>query len=92
MVKECFQKFELPVIGYFLKLILLISETGLALALSLWVCIHITGRGIIPMIIRALTGFVITNIIYLLFNCKSSAFALLYDKGMLIIKKKLSIR
>ena len=86
------KKFELPVIGYFLKLILLISETGLALALSLWVCIHITGRGIIPMIIRALTGFVITNIIYLLFNCKSSAFALLYDKGMLIIKKKLSIR
>lgn len=86
------KKFELPVIGYFLKLILLISETGLALVLSLWVCIHIPDRGIIPMIIRVLTGFVITNIIYLLFNCKSSAFALLYDKGMLIIKKKLSIR
>ena len=86
------KKFELPVIGYFAKLILLISETGLALILSLWVCSLIAGRGILFMIIRALTGFVVTNTIYLVFNCTSSAFALLYDKGTLIWKERTGMR
>lgn len=83
------KKFKLSSIRYFAKFLLSLTETVLAFSLSLWLCSFITTKGIFTMLLRAIIGFVITNMVYFICNYKSEAFAFLYDKGMQIVKKKL---
>ena len=82
------KKFEIPVIRYFVKLAFFLAEAFVAFVISMGLASLIGDQGIIPMIIRAIISFAVTNVVYLIFNCRSRAFAFLYDKGMMLIKKK----